>query len=329
MNLDDTLTLEQLSVSFSTDDGILPAVHAVSLSLPPAGITCLVGESGCGKSLTARAILRLLPENAHISGRILFRGRDLRTMPPEEMRALRGRHIAMIFQEPMTSLNPVLKVGMQTAEPLRLHLGLSRDEARQEVIRLFSEVGIPAAESRYDDYPHQLSGGMRQRVMIAMAMIARPKLLICDEPTTALDVTIQAQVLDLMNELKAETGMSIIFVTHDLGVISEMADRVLIMYGGRVCEEANVDELFTQPRHPYTIGLIDSHPNPDYHGDRLKVIPGSVPTLKDMPAGCPFHNRCAYAQDRCRDVFPDKESVNAGHSVSCHCWKQTPEGEVE
>ncbi len=170
---------------------------------------------------------------------------------------------------------------------------------------------------------------MRQRVMIAMAMIARPKLLICDEPTTALDVTIQAQVLDLMNELKAETGMSIIFVTHDLGVISEMADRVLIMYGGRVCEEANVDELFTQPRHPYTIGLIDSHPNPDYHGDRLKVIPGSVPTLKDMPAGCPFHNRCAYAQDRCRDVFPDKESVNAGHSVSCHCWKQTPEGEVE
>ena len=170
MNLDDTLTLEQLSVSFSTDDGILPAVHAVSLSLPPAGITCLVGESGCGKSLTARAILHLLPENAHISGRILFRGRDLRTMPPEEMRALRGRHIAMIFQEPMTSLNPVLKVGMQTAEPLRLHLGLSRSEARQEVIRLFSEVGIPAAESRYDDYPHQLSGGMRQRVMIAMAL---------------------------------------------------------------------------------------------------------------------------------------------------------------
>ena len=195
MNLDDTLTLEQLSVSFSTDDGILPAVHAVSLSLPPAGITCLVGESGCGKSLTARAILHLLPENAHISGRILFRGRDLRTMPPEEMRALRGRHIAMIFQEPMTSLNPVLKVGMQTAEPLRLHLGLSRSEARQEVIRLFSEVGIPAAESRYDDYPHQLSGGMRQRVMIAMALACKPDLLLADEPTTALDATIQGQIL--------------------------------------------------------------------------------------------------------------------------------------
>ncbi|MDY4806610.1 MAG: ABC transporter ATP-binding protein, partial [Desulfovibrio sp.] len=226
MNLDDTLTLEQLSVSFSTDDGILPAVHAVSLSLPPAGITCLVGESGCGKSLTARAILHLLPENAHISGRILFRGRDLRTMPPEEMRALRGRHIAMIFQEPMTSLNPVLKVGMQTAEPLRLHLGLSRSEARQEVIRLFSEVGIPAAESRYDDYPHQLSGGMRQRVMIAIALCCNPQLLICDEPTTALDVTIQAQILELINDLRRRTGTSVIMITHDLGVVAQVSKNV-------------------------------------------------------------------------------------------------------
>ena len=206
MNLDDTLTLEQLSVSFSTDDGVLPAVHAVSLSLPPAGITCLVGESGCGKSLTARAILHLLPENAHISGRILFRGRDLRTMTPEEMRALRGRHIAMIFQEPMTSLNPVLKVGMQTAEPLRLHLGLSRSEARREVVRLFSEVGIPAAESRYDDYPHQLSGGMRQRVMIAMALACKPDLLLADEPTTALDATIQGQILSLITEQSRKRG---------------------------------------------------------------------------------------------------------------------------
>ena len=225
MNLDDTLTLEQLSVSFSTDDGILPAVHAVSLSLPPAGITCLVGESGCGKSLTARAILHLLPENAHISGRILFRGRDLRTMPPEEMRALRGRHIAMIFQEPMTSLNPVLKVGMQTAEPLRLHLGLSRSEARQEVIRLFSEVGIPAAESRYDDYPHQLSGGMRQRVMIAMALACKPDLLLADEPTTALDATIQGQILSLITEQSRKRGMAVLFITHDLGVVARIAER--------------------------------------------------------------------------------------------------------
>ena len=238
MNLDDTLTLEQLSVSFSTDDGILPAVHAVSLSLPPAGITCLVGESGCGKSLTARAILHLLPENAHISGRILFRGRDLRTMPPEEMRALRGRHIAMIFQEPMTSLNPVLKVGMQTAEPLRLHLGLSRSEARQEVIRLFSEVGIPAAESRYDDYPHQLSGGMRQRVMIAMALACKPDLLLADEPTTALDATIQGQILSLITEQSRKRGMAVLFITHDLGVVARIADNVGVMYAGHLVEHA-------------------------------------------------------------------------------------------
>ena len=259
----------------------------------------------------------------------MFDRKDLTKMPLSEMQKIRGNAISVIFQEPMTSLNPVFTIERQVSEPFIIHQGLSKEEAKKKVVEMLADVKIPNPEVVAKQYPHQLSGGMRQRVMIAMAMIARPKLLICDEPTTALDVTIQAQVLDLMNELKAETGMSIIFVTHDLGVISEMADRVLIMYGGRVCEEANVDELFTQPRHPYTIGLIDSHPNPDYHGDRLKVIPGSVPTLKDMPAGCPFHNRCAYAQDRCRDVFPDKESVNAGHSVSCHCWKQTPEGEVE
>lgn len=229
MNLDDTLTLEQLSVSFSTDDGILPAVHAVSLSLPPAGITCLVGESGCGKSLTARAILHLLPENAHISGRILFRGRDLRTMPPEEMRALRGRHIAMIFQEPMTSLNPVLKVGMQTAEPLRLHLGLSRSEARQEVIRLFSEVGIPAAESRYDDYPHQLSGGMRQRVALIRTLATGPDILLLDEAFSALDYQTRLNVTDDVYRILKREQVTTLMVTHDIPESISMGDKILVL----------------------------------------------------------------------------------------------------
>ena len=261
MNLDDTLTLEQLSVSFSTDDGILPAVHAVSLSLPPAGITCLVGESGCGKSLTARAILHLLPENAHISGRILFRGRDLRTMPPEEMRALRGRHIAMIFQEPMTSLNPVLKVGMQTAEPLRLHLGLSRSEARQEVIRLFSEVGIPAAESRYDDYPHQLSGGMRQRVMLAQALLGAPKVLLLDEPTAGLDPEERVRLREYIRQLGRDK--IVLITTHITGDVESIASEILLLHHGvlladapveefiRGCGAANLEDAYIRRLHPH------------------------------------------------------------------------------
>ena len=250
MNLDDTLTLEQLSVSFSTDDGILPAVHAVSLSLPPAGITCLVGESGCGKSLTARAILHLLPENAHISGRILFRGRDLRTMPPEEMRALRGRHIAMIFQEPMTSLNPVLKVGMQTAEPLRLHLGLSRSEARQEVIRLFSEVGIPAAESRYDDYPHQLSGGMRQRAALLRTFLGSRGVVLLDEPFSALDALTKREIhrwyMGMMDSLRLTT----LFITHDIDEAILLSDRIYILSGR---PGAIIAELTISPFRPRSL----------------------------------------------------------------------------
>ena len=257
----------------------------------PAGITCLVGESGCGKSLTARAILHLLPENAHISGRILFRGRDLRTMPPEEMRALRGRHIAMIFQEPMTSLNPVLKVGMQTAEPLRLHLGLSRSEARQEVIRLFSEVGIPAAESRYDDYPHQLSGGMRQRVMIAIAVACRPQILICDEPTTALDVTIQAQILDLIRKLQREQHMTIIYITHDLGVVANVADRVAVMYAGQIVEIGMVNEIFFDAWHPYTWALLGALPQLGVKGEKLPAIDGTPPNLFNKVVGDSFAPR--------------------------------------
>ena len=306
------LEVKNLSVDFRMDrKTVLHAVRNVSFTLEKGETLGLVGESGCGKSVSCMSILQLNPPQRTLypTGEILFDGKDLLKMNQKQLRPIRGNEIAMVFQEPMTAMNPLFTIGDQLMEALRVHdHKISKADAYDQSIEAVRRVKIPNPERILNTYPFALSGGMRQRVMIAMAMIARPKLLICDEPTT---------------------GMSIIFVTHDLGVISEMADRVLIMYGGRVCEEANVDELFTQPRHPYTIGLIDSHPNPDYHGDRLKVIPGSVPTLKDMPAGCPFHNRCAYAQDRCRDVFPDKESVNAGHSVSCHCWKQTPEGEVE
>ncbi len=326
------LTVNQLRTEFMQGKkSSVTAINEISFHIDKGEILGLVGESGCGKSVTSLSIMRLLnfTSGKITKGEVIFDGKDMLKLNDKEIREIRGGKMSMIFQEPMSSLNPAMRIDKQMIEGIRLHTDLSKAEARQRAAKILAQVGIPDPERVLKNYPHQLSGGMSQRVMIAMAMSCNPQLLIADEPTTALDVTIQAQVLDLMNELKAETGMSIIFVTHDLGVISEMADRVLIMYGGRVCEEANVDELFTQPRHPYTIGLIDSHPNPDYHGDRLKVIPGSVPTLKDMPAGCPFHNRCAYAQDRCRDVFPDKESVNAGHSVSCHCWKQTPEGEVE
>ena len=321
------LEVKDLNISLTSEKSV--AEH-ISFRLGQGEMLSIVGSSGAGKTTICKAIMGLLGNTYRADGEILFQAENLLNLPERKRQAIYGKEICLIMQNPMTAFNPSIRVGRQMEKTYLLHHGKT---PRQEMQRLFAAIlqklGLEDTQRILNSYPFALSGGMRQRVMIAMAMIARPKLLICDEPTTALDVTIQAQVLDLMNELKAETGMSIIFVTHDLGVISEMADRVLIMYGGRVCEEANVDELFTQPRHPYTIGLIDSHPNPDYHGDRLKVIPGSVPTLKDMPAGCPFHNRCAYAQDRCRDVFPDKENVNAGHSVSCHCWKQTPEGEVE
>ena len=295
----------------------LKAVDDVTFTLEKGKTIGVVGESGCGKSLTARAILHLLPENAHISGRILFRGRDLRTMPPEEMRALRGRHIAMIFQEPMTSLNPVLKVGMQTAEPLRLHLGMSRSDARQEVIRLFSEVGIPAAESRYDDYPHQLSGGMRQRVMIAMALACKPDLLLADEPTTALDATIQGQILSLITEQSRKRGMAVLFITHDLGVVARIADNVGVMYAGHLVEHAPTAELFRNPLHPYTRGLMRSAPGRAAMGmKRLPAITGSVPRLDNMPEGCPFAPRCDEALPRCFESVPVAR-CEGDHSVAC------------
>ena len=333
-----SLEIENLHTYFFSDVGTVRAVDGVSFDVPIGKTVGVVGESGCGKSVTSLSIMQLLqrPQGQVVEGEIrlnLGNGKayDITKTPIEQMQKLRGNYMSMIFQEPMTSLNPVFRIGAQLDEVIALHDGEGKtpEDIKARSIHLLEMAGIANSEGVYKMYPHELSGGMRQRVMIAMALSCNPRLIIADEPTTALDVTIQAQILDLLRNLKDKINSSIMLITHDLGVIAEMADYVVVMYAGRVVEKGTAQEIFANPAHPYTIGLIDSHPNPDYHGDRLKVIPGSVPTLKDMPAGCPFHNRCAYAQDRCRDVFPDKENVNAGHSVSCHCWKQTPEGEVE
>ena len=320
------LEVKNLSVDFKVDRRhSLHAVRNISFEVKRGETLGIVGESGCGKSVTCMSILRLNPERRTLypTGEILFEGKDLLKMPPKQLSAIRGNDISMVFQEPMTALNPLFTIGDQLMEALRVHNPhMQKAEAYERCLQSIENVKIPNPERILKAYPFTLSGGMRQRVMIAMAMVTKPQLLICDEPTTALDVTIQAQVLDLMNQLKQEVGTSIIFITHDLGVISEMADRVIIMYGGRICEEAPVDELFSHPLHPYTRGLIDSHPSPDYTGDRLKVIPGSVPTLADMPSGCPFNNRCPYAADDCGDVFPEFETAQPGHCVACRHWKE-------
>ncbi len=311
------LRLEDLSVHFPFEGHLLPAVRDVHLELPPAAITCLVGESGCGKSLTARAVLRLTPETAVLGGRALLRGEDLLSLPEKELRGIRGRRVGMIFQEPMTSLNPVLRVGEQVAEPLRLHLGMGRAEARREAERLFADVGIPSPHSRYDDYPHQLSGGMRQRVMIAMALACRPELLLADEPTTALDATIQGQILRLILDQSRERGMAVLLITHDLGVVAEVADVVGVMYAGRLVERAPARELFADPRHPYTRGLMHSAPSRRSMGlSRLPTIPGSVPSLQNMPPGCPFQPRCPEAMPRCAEAMTPS-FVLGQHAVAC------------
>ncbi len=320
------LQVNNLSVDFKVDrKHSLHAVRSISFEVKRGETLGIVGESGCGKSVTCMSILRLNPERRTLypTGEILFEGKDLLKMSPRQLSAIRGNDISMVFQEPMTALNPLFTIGDQLMEALRVHNPhMEKAEAYEQCLKAVENVKIPNPERIMKTYPFTLSGGMRQRVMIAMAMVTKPQLLICDEPTTALDVTIQAQVLDLMNQLKHEVGTSIIFITHDLGVISEMADRVIIMYGGRICEEAPVDELFSHPLHPYTRGLIDSHPSPDYTGDRLKVIPGSVPTLQGMPSGCPFNNRCPYAAADCGDVFPAFETAQPGHCLACYHWKE-------
>jgi peptide/nickel transport system ATP-binding protein len=316
------LEVQDLKTHFFTRDGVVRAVDGVSFSIQPGETLALVGESGCGKSVTSLSIMRLIatPPGRVVGGSIRFDGRDLLGLSEPGMRKVRGNEISMIFQEPMTSLNPVLTVGHQIAESLVLHRAMSRADAMDRTIELLRLVNIPEAARRAGEYPHQMSGGMRQRVMIAMALACDPKLLIADEPTTALDVTIQAQILDLMRELQAKTGTAILLITHDLGVVAEMAQRVVVMYAGRKVEEAPVGELFARPRHPYTRGLMNSMPRLGAgHGarQRLQEIPGMVPSLREPLAGCAFAARCTHAVDGCRAGVPAFEPKAPGHAVAC------------
>ncbi|SHE45672.1 peptide/nickel transport system ATP-binding protein [Desulfacinum infernum DSM 9756] len=314
------LEVQNLKTYFFTDRGVAKAVDDVSFSLDTGKTLCVVGESGCGKSVTALSIMRLIPEppGRIVGGRILFEGTDLVALPESRMRSIRGNKISMIFQEPMTSLNPVFRVGDQIAEVLELHENMKKADAMDRAVELLRMVGIPSPESRVRDYPHQMSGGMRQRVMIAMALACNPKLIIADEPTTALDVTIQAQILELMEELSRTTGTAILLITHDLGVVAETAEHVVVMYAGRVVEEAPVRELFHDPLHPYTRGLMRSIPSmSEDDKTRLEVIPGVVPSLLALPVGCKFNDRCRHAFDRCLAEEPPLTTPKEGHSVRC------------
>ncbi len=319
------LAVKDLSVSFRSRDGLpLHAVRGADFALEEGSVTCLVGESGCGKSLTARACLRLLPQGAEASGSVLFDGRDLLALPERELRRLRGSSLAMIFQEPMTALNPVLTVGRQAAEPLMTHRRLGRRQARDRVVELFAQVGIPSPERRCDEYPHELSGGMRQRVMIAMALSCEPRVLLADEPTTALDTTIQGQILAILDEQRRARGMSVLLITHDLGVVAQMADMVGVMYAGRLVEWGTAEQVLGSPEHPYTRGLMACDPAHAAPGlKRLPAIPGVVPPLDGMPAGCPFHPRCSLAGECCERVEP-RETCRDGHRALCwEAWRRT------
>ena len=316
------LEIRGLKTHFKTDDGWVHAVDGVDLSVNSGETVCLVGESGSGKSVTAMSVLKLvpMPPGRIVAGQVLWDGRDLVPLPPAEMQKLRGREIGVVFQEPMTALNPVYTVGEQICEGLRLHEGLSRAAAMERAAELLALVHIPQPSRRVHDYPHQFSGGMRQRVMIAMALACKPRLLIADEPTTALDVTIQAQILDLLDELKQRLGMAVLLITHAMGVVAEVAQRVVVMYAGQVIEEGSVEEVFERPWHPYTQGLIRSIPRIDAdasHGSRLVSIPGTVPSLVEPPPGCRFAPRCAYARDACTQATPALREVGPGHRVAC------------
>jgi peptide/nickel transport system ATP-binding protein/oligopeptide transport system ATP-binding protein len=312
--------IQHLRTYFYVRGQIARAVDDVSLTIPSGQTLGLVGESGCGKSVTAHSIIRLIsePPGKIIGGRIDFQGTNLLELSEAQMRKIRGNQISMIFQEPMTSLNPVYSVGNQVGESIRIHQKSSGKEVRDRVLDMFRLVGIPAPEKRINDYPHQLSGGMRQRVMIAMAMACNPRLMIADEPTTALDVTIQAQILDLMNKLKSEIGASILFITHDLGVIAEMAQNVAVMYAGKVVEYADVNTLFANPKHPYTVGLLQSIPVPGRNaGKRLNTIKGMVPSLLHLPSGCMFNDRCPDAFLDCRRIEPEMVATVSHHKARC------------
>lgn len=313
------LSIRNLKTYFENEKEVLKAVDDVSFDVKKGETLGIVGESGCGKSITCMSILKLIqsPNVKYEGGQILFEEKNTLEMSEKELRRLRGREISVIFQEPMTALNPLYTIGDQMKEALKVHQKISGKGAQKKCIEYLEKVKIPMPQDMMFRYPFSLSGGMRQRVMIAMALITRPKLIIADEPTTALDVTIQAQILDLMNELKAESQGSYIFITHDLGVISEIADRVVVMYGGKVCEIAPTGQLFENPLHPYTLGLIQSRPGNNFEGNRLPVIPGNVPSLNNKPEGCPFHPRCKYATENCKKEFPPEKNAEEGHLVFC------------
>ena len=316
------LDIQGLKTHFKTDEGWLHAVDGVDIRIDAGQTVCVVGESGCGKSVTAKTVLKLIdmPPGKIVAGKVLWQGRDLVPLPPEAMQKIRAKEIAIIFQEPMTSLNPVYSVGEQIAESVRLHDGLSRKDALGRAVEMLQLVRIPTPERRVHDYPHQFSGGMRQRVMIAIALACNPQLLIADEPTTALDVTIQAQILDLMQELKDRLGMSVMLITHAMGVVAEVAQKVVVMYAGTVIEEASAEDLFAHPRHPYTQGLIRSIPRIDtaaLHKVRLEAIPGTVPRLIDPAPGCRFAGRCKFAMLECSLATPPLREVAPGHKVAC------------
>ena len=315
------LQVEDLTVRLKTDEGPVVAVSGVSFSVASGEVLALVGESGCGKSMTALAIMGLLPRGAERRGSIRLAGTELTTLGSKQMRDVRGRSVSMVFQEPMTSLNPAFTVGFQVAEVLRQHMGMDRRQARARAAELMDLVRIPGGASRLREYPHQLSGGMRQRVMIAMAIACNPRLLIADEPTTALDVTIQAQILDVLRDLRREFSMAMILITHDLGVVADIADRVEVMYAGHRVEAADATELFARPQHPYTTGLLAAVPRPDLlaAGQRmtLREIPGVVPTMRAAPASCVFEPRCSRADDQCRAAMPGWAEVRPGHHAAC------------
>jgi oligopeptide transport system ATP-binding protein len=324
------LDVKNLKTTFASDEGTVRAVDGIHFTVTRGEALGIVGESGCGKSVANLSLLKLIPSppGRIDSGEAIFEGRDLLTLSGSEIRKVRGNRISMIFQDPMTSLNPFLRISRQMTEVLELHQGLDRAGARARAVEMLDLVGISDAASRFDDYPHQFSGGMRQRVMIAMALSCRPELLIADEPTTALDVTIQAQILDLIRQMRQEFGMSLILITHDLGVVAGMCERILVMYAGRIVEEGSARSLFHEPKHPYTIGLLRSIPRLDEEEkEKLLPIVGQPPDLARLPSGCAFEPRCAYKRDLCRETFPPWADRPGGGRVACHFFKELTEAE--
>ncbi|MBX6166864.1 ABC transporter ATP-binding protein [Thermobispora bispora] len=322
------LEVENLHVEFHTRSGVAKAVNGVSYSVNAGETLAVLGESGSGKSVTAQTIMGILdmPPGRVTAGQIRFRGVDLLKLPEEERRKIRGEGISMIFQDALSALNPVFPVGWQIAEMYRVHRGTSRSEAKKKAIELMDRVRIPAAKDRVNDYPHQFSGGMRQRIMIAMAIALDPEILIADEPTTALDVTVQAQIMELLAELQRESNMGLILITHDLGVVADVADKIAVMYGGRIVEQASVYDLFRNPAHPYSKGLLESIPRVDLKGRELHAIKGTPPNLLQMPTGCAFHPRCPYRRDRCETEVPPLQPVGGTRKSACHYWREVLDG---